>query len=132
MNWKLIFQLSAFGLIMAFGTISLIPDKIEWVFWLVIFVFCALVIGKACSVNFFLHGFLVSLVNSIWITTVHIAFRQTYAANHPDMAAMGANMPLANHPRMAMAIMGPVFGAVSGLVLGLFSFIASRLVKRKS
>jgi hypothetical protein len=131
MNWKIILQLSLFGLIMAFGTISLIPEKIEWVFWLAIFVFCAFVIAKTCPGKYFLHGFLVSMVNCVWITAVHIAFRQTYVANHPDMASMGANMPLANHPRLAMAIMGPIFGAIFGLFLGLFSFIASLIVKKK-
>src|SRR5579862_4641135 len=112
MNWKIIFQLSIFGLIMAFATISLIPEKIEPAFWVVIFIFCAIVIAKVCPGKFFLHGFLVSMVNCVWITAVHIAFRDTYVAHHPQMASMGASMPpaLANHPRLAMVIMGPIFG----------------------
>ncbi len=88
MNWKIIFQLSIFGLIMAFGTISLIPEKVEPAFWLIIFIFCAFVIAKACPGKYFLHGFLVSMVNCVWITAVHVAFRQTYVANHPQMAEM--------------------------------------------
>ena len=48
MNWKIIFQLSIFGLIMALGTISLIPEKTEPVFWIFIFCFCAYVIAKVC------------------------------------------------------------------------------------
>jgi hypothetical protein len=132
MNWKIIFQLSIFGLIMAFATVSLIPEKIEPAFWLVIFVFCAWVIAKACPGKYFLHGFLVSMVNCIWITGVHIAFRETYELKHPDMAAMGSNMPaaLAVHPLLAMAIMGPFFGALFGIILGLFSFVASKIVKK--
>jgi hypothetical protein len=132
MNWKIIFQLSIFGLIMAFATVSLIPEKIEPAFWLVIFIFCAWVIAKVCPGNYFLHGFLVSMVNCVWITGVHIAFRETYELHHPNMAEMGASMPaaLANHPRLAMAIMGPIFGAMFGIILGLFSFIASKIVKK--
>jgi hypothetical protein len=132
MNWKIIFQLSVFGLIMAFGTISLIPEKIEPAFWLVIFIFCAVVIAKVCPGKYFLHGFLVSMVNCVWITAVHIAFRQTYVANHPQMASMGTSMPqsIAVHPRLVMAIMGPVFGALFGIILGLFSFVASKIVKK--
>lgn len=132
MNWKIIFQLSIFGLIMAFGTITLIPEKIEPAFWIAIFIFCAYVIGKVCPRNYFWHGFLVSMINCIWITAVHIAFRETYEAHHPSMASMVVNMPkyLQVHPRIAMAIMGPVFGAAFGIVLGVFSLIASRIVKK--
>jgi hypothetical protein len=132
MNWKIIFQLSIFGLIMAFATVSLIPENIEPVFWVLIFVFCAWVIAKVCPGSYFLHGFLVSMVNCIWITAVHIAFRATFVAHHPNMASMGSNMPpaLTNHPRLTMALMGPIFGAMFGIVLGLFSFIASKIVKK--
>jgi uncharacterized membrane protein len=132
MNWKIIFQLSIFGLIMAFATVSLIPENVEPAFWVVIFIFCAYVIAKVCSGNYFWHGFLVSMVNCIWITAIHIAFRETYEAHHPDMASMAANMPryLAVHPRLAMAVTGPVFGAMFGIVLGIFSFIASKIVHR--
>jgi hypothetical protein len=134
MNWKIILQLSMFGLIMAFGTISLIPEKIEPAFWLVIFIFCAWVIARVCPGKYFLHGFLVSMVNSVWITIVHIAFRQTYIAHHPDMASMGTSMPLplSIHPRLTMALMGPVFGAMFGIILGLFSLVASKIVKKTS
>jgi hypothetical protein len=133
MNWKIIFQLSIFGLIMAFGTVSLIPEKFEPVFWVLIFIFCAYVIAKVCPGKYFLHGFLVSMVNCVWITAVHIAFRETYVANHPQMASMGTNMPapLSMHPRLTMAIMGPIFGAIFGLILGTFSFVASKIVKKK-
>jgi len=132
MNWKLIFQLSIFGLIMAVATVSLIPEKIEPVFWLLIFIFCAWVIAKACPGKYFLHGFLVSLVNCVWIVALHVAFYRSYMANHPSMAAMNANMPawLATHPRKAMVIMGPVFGVLSGIILGLFSLIASKIVTK--
>jgi len=132
MNWKIIIQLSLFGLIMAFGTISLIPQNVEPAFWLIIFVFCALVIAKACPEKYFLHGFLVSMVNCIWITAIHIYFYQTYVNHHPAMANMGQSMPspLSIHPRLTMLIFGPVFGALSGIILGLFALLASKIVKK--
>lgn len=132
MNWKIIFQLSIFGLIMAFATVSLIPEKVEPAFWLVIFIFCAYVIAKVCTRMYFWNGFFVSMVNCIWITAVHIYFKHTYEAHHPDMAAMGAHLPaaLAAHPRLSMAIVGPVFGVIFGVIIGVFSLIASKLVKK--
>jgi hypothetical protein len=132
MNWKLIFQLSVFGLAMAFATISLIPSKIEPAFWLAIFLICAYVIAKNCSSQFFLHGFLVSIVNCIWITGAHVFFYNSYITNHPEAASMSAQMPLHNHPRLLMLLMGPIFGAAFGIVLGLFSFLASKLIRRSN
>jgi len=132
MNWKLIFQLSLFGLAMALATISLIPSAIEPIFWLLIFFACAFLIARKAPGKFFLHGFLVSLVNCIWITAAHVACSSTYLSNHPEMAEMNAKMPLSDHPQLMMMLMGPVFGAVSGLILGLFSFVAGKLVKKSS
>ena len=130
MNWKLIFQLSVFGLIMAFATVSLIPEKVEPAFWFVVFVFSAWVIAKACNGKYFLHGFLVSLVNCIWIVAVHIYFFQSYTAHHPMVASMKLPDSLAAHPRLAMLVFGPVYGIAFGIILGLFSFLASKIVKK--
>lgn len=130
MNWRLIFQLSLFGLAMSLLTISLVPSGLETVFWVIIFATCAYIIVKRCSGNYFLHGFLVSMVNSIWITTAHVFFYNSYIAHHSDMQFMTGHLPLSNHPRLLMVFMGPVFGAAFGLILGLFSFVASKLIKK--
>ena len=130
LNWKLILLLSLFGLAMAFATISLIPFKYEPAFWLVIFIICAYVIARDTHRNYFFHGLAVSLVNSIWITIVHVFFFTTYMANHPQMEQMEYK-PLANHLRLNMVIMGPLFGLASGVVLGLFAYIATFIVKKK-
>jgi len=131
MNWKLIFQLSVFGLIMAFATLSLVPQSLEWIFWVVIFIFCAYVIAKVCAGKYFLNGFLVSMVNCVWITAVHGFFFATYVTHHPGME-MSTGMPayMVVHPRQMMLVFGPLAGAASGLVLGLFAFIASKIVKK--
>lgn len=131
MNWKLIFQLSLFGLAMAIGTVYFIPSSIEPFFWLAIFLFCAYVIAKKAPGKFFLHGFLVSLVNCVWVTSVHVILFKVYAENHgaeiESMSSMGASLS----PRKMMLVFGPVIGILSGLVLGLFSFIASKIFRQK-
>jgi membrane protein implicated in regulation of membrane protease activity len=126
MNLKLLLQLSVFGLIMAFGTISLIPENIEPVFWVVIFIFCAVVIAKASPGRYFWHGFVLSLINSVWITIAHTIFYDNYLPHHPNMASF----ELGRHPRVMLILMAPVFGIAFGLVQGLFAFIASKLVKK--
>ena len=132
MNWKLIVQLSLFGLAMAIATVFWISSTIEPICWLVIFLICAYLIARKCSGKYFLHGFLVSMCNSVWVTGFHVAFHDTYVANHPMMQQKNASMPLADMPRLMMVISGPFFGAAFGLLLGLFAFVASKFVKKTS
>ena len=88
MNWKIIFLLSLFGLAMGIATVFVIPSNIEPLFWLVIFVISAFVIARATASRHFLHGLLVGIVNSVWITGAHILFVNQYLANHAKEAAM--------------------------------------------
>jgi hypothetical protein len=131
MNIKLILQLSLFGLAMAFATVFFIPSNIEPLFWLIIFIICAYLIAKKSSGKYFITGFLVSIANSIWITAAHIIFYDTYFANHPQEASMMSQMHVAINPKLMMLITGPVIGIVSGIILGLFAVIASKIMKNK-
>jgi hypothetical protein len=130
MNLKLIIQLSVFGLIMAFATVSLIPEKTEFIYWLVIFCFCAYVIAKAAPGKYFLHGFVLSLFNSLWITIAHLMLFTSYMAHHPGVAEMTYKMGV--HPRLFTAILGVPSGIIFGIIQGLFAFIASKMVKQKA
>jgi len=126
MNWKLVFTLSLFGLAMGVATVYVVPSNVEPLFWLAIFVACAIVIARRCASKYFLHGLSVSLVNSVWITTAHVVLFDAYAARHPEEVAMAAQM---GSPRVMMAATGPVVGLVSGVILGLFAYAASRVTK---
>jgi hypothetical protein len=132
MNWKLIFSLSLFGLAMAIATVYVIPSNTEPFCWLVIFIICAWIIAKRCSGKYFLHGLMVSLVNSVWITAAHIILFHTYITNHPQEATMMEKMPMPASPRITMALIGPVVGLVSGIILGLFSLIASKIIHKNN
>jgi hypothetical protein len=133
MNWNLIFRLSLFGLFMAIATVYFIPSNLEPFFWLAIFVICAYLIARNCTEKFFLHGLFVSLVNCIWITAFHVLLYKTYIVNHPKEEAMMQSWPasMSRHPRLIMLITGPIIGVISGLVLGLFAFVASKIWKSK-
>lgn len=132
MNWKLIFQLSFFGLAMGTATVFVIPSNIEPFVWLVIFGICAYFIAKGTPSRRFLHGLLVSLVNSVWITTLHVLMVSRYLEGHPQEVAMLQTTPFAHHPRVMMLLMGPIVGVVSGLILGLFAWVAGKLVQSKN
>jgi hypothetical protein len=129
MNWKLILQLSLFGLAMGVATVYVISSKIEPAFWLVIFVICAYLIAKYSPGLHFLHGLLLGLANSVWITAAHVLLYGSYIARHAQAAAMLQSAALPFRPRMMMAIVGPVVGLLSGVILGLFALVAGKLVK---
>lgn len=131
MNRKIVFQLSLFGLVMGFATISLIPQSIEPLFWLIIFIISAYLIAKNCAGKYFMHGFFVSLLNSFWITLIHIIFFEKYLANHSNEISMMSQLPLPYSPRIVMLMAGIPFGVAFGLILGLMAYIASKIVKRK-
>ncbi|MGZ6098096.1 MAG: hypothetical protein ACXWLL_06860 [Myxococcaceae bacterium] len=129
LDGRLILALSMFGLAMGVATVFVISSKVEPVVWLAIFVVCAYVIATRAPGRPFLHGFLVSLVNSVWVTGAHMALMPSYLARHPNEAAMLARMPMPDSPRLMMLLTGPIVGIVSGIVLGLFSLAASKLVR---
>jgi hypothetical protein len=129
MNWKLVLQLSIFGLAMGIATVFFIPSKVEPAFWLAIFLVSAYTIARSTATRRFLHGLALGIANSVWITTAHIVLFEHYAANHAQEMAMMQSMPLPVSPRLMMALMGLVAGVVSGMVIGLITLAAGLVVK---
>jgi hypothetical protein len=113
---------------MAFATVFVLPSNIEPFAWLIIFIICAIIIARVRSTQRFLHGLLVGIANSVWITIVHLAFFDQYLAHHPAEARMTASSP---SPHLMMAIFGPVIGAASGLILGALAHLAGKLGSRR-
>jgi hypothetical protein len=132
MNWKLILQLSMFGLAMGIATVYVIPSKIEPAFWLAIFLYCAYVIAKCSRGNLFLHGLLLGLANSVWITGAHVLLYDAYVARHAQEAAMMHSPSVPLSPKAMMAVVGPVIGLISGVILGLFALVAGKLIKSQA
>src|SRR5262249_15019427 len=132
MNWKLIFGLSLFGFAMAFATVFIISATLEPFFWLVIFIVVALVIARSRPDRAFVHGLLVGIVNSVWITCAHIVLFDQYIAKHPKDAAMMKSMPMQVSPRVMMAVVGPIIGVITGAVIGVLAYLAVKLFKTRT
>ena len=128
MNWKLVLQLSLFGLAMGIGTVFVIPSTIEPFCWLAIFLICAYVIGSRGVAHPFLHGLAIGIMNSVWVTGSHVLLFNQYVANHAKEMEMMKSMPMSDSPRVMMVMMGPIIGVLSGLVLGLFALVASKIM----
>ena len=130
MNWKLILQLSLFGLAMGIATVFVIASAVEPFCWLAVFLVSAYAIARGAPGRPFLHGVYVGLANSVWVTGAHILFVDQYLARHPREVAMMSSMPLPTHPRIMMALTGPIVGLVSGIVLGVIAVVTPRLMKQ--
>jgi len=126
MNFKLIFGLSLFGVGMALATVWFIPSVIEPFCWLAIYVACAWQIAKYAPRRYFLHGFLISILNCVWITGIHIILLNTYLAHHAKEAAQYTKLDkeIGLTPTMAMLVLAPFIGTFFGMVLGLFAIFA--------
>jgi hypothetical protein len=132
MNWKLVLQLSLFGLAMGIGTVFVIPPNVEPVLWLVIFLVCAYIIARRCPDKRFQHGVFVGLANCVWISACHILLFDQYLALHPAEAALMKAMPLGDSGRLLMALTGPIVGSISGIVIGIIAAIFGKVLKRAS
>ena len=129
MNWKLVFQLSLLGLIMAVGTVFVIGPSLEPLLWLVAFLASAYLIAVRAPGRYFLHGLCVGLANCFWVTAFHVLFFSRYIAGHPREAAMMSGMA---RPRLAMLLVGPVVGIISGCVIGILAIIAAKLMAKST
>jgi hypothetical protein len=127
MNWKLIFLLSLIGAAMAVLTVSVIPSTIEPIIWLAIFFLYGWIItSRVQKGKYFLHAFLVSVLNGVWIGLIHAALHDTYVANHVDEVKT-----FGDAGAMGMIWMGPIFGAIFGIISGLISMLVGKVRKPK-
>lgn len=130
MNWKLLIALSLLGLVMAVATVFWIGPRIEPLFWLIDFVFCGWMIARRAPGRLFLHGFVLGLLNCVWVVAAHATWYDAYTANHPQMVTMMKDSPIDG--RTMQFIAGPVIGIISGLVIGLITLLMAAITRRKS
>ncbi len=132
MKWPLIFLLSAFGVAMGFATVYLIPVTFEPFCWSGIFIISAFVIARYCTVQYFLNGLAVSILNAVWMTVLHLTFFTIYATNHDAEMQIMQRLLMPDDPQVMMFFTGIISGAVSGIVLGSLSFIAAKLINNNN
>jgi hypothetical protein len=127
MSWRLVFGLSCFGLVMALATVfARMEPRVEQLAWIGIFLASAIVIAKKASGKFFLHGFLVSVVDSLWVTGAHLALFDR--AGHAGLFATPIPIGAIGSAQTTMALVGPVAGIVCGVGLGFLAWAASTLL----
>jgi hypothetical protein len=95
MQWKLITILSLLGLGMGYATVYWIPQKAEPYSWLPVFLFCAYIISKRSGCKYFLAGFYIGIVDSIWVAIVHLLLLNAYILH--DLSFNAMNVKLHNY-----------------------------------
>jgi hypothetical protein len=142
MRWSLVLSLSMFGLAMALGTVAVIPSRVGGPLWIAIFIVTSIIVARRAGGRYFLHGFLVGLMNWAWVTASHIVFHSTYVVHHAaDIAARQAYQ-LPAMPALLAAIVGPVFTftqtydapipGLSAIIYGTLSWVGSKWLPRGS
>ena len=131
MNWRLIFLLSLFSIVLAAASILGFIQSFEWLMWLVVGIYCGWQFAGKVTDDFFLHGFYLGILNGILNSTFKAVFFHAYISNNPRMAHEFANLPQDLSPQLVLLIMGPIIGAFSGVVFGVLAFLASRVRKRR-
>jgi hypothetical protein len=132
MNWKLIFLLSLFGVGLGIASVFTLTPVVEFVLWVVVTVVSAVLVARYASGKYFLHGFLVACLNTFWVTLAQTLLFYTYVSSHPEYLQMVATLPqaLAEHPRRLIVYRSPVVAILSGLFVGLLSWVASKVLNR--
>ncbi len=130
MNWQLILTLSLLGVVLGLASVFGFMGNQVWVLWVLVAAFCAWQFARKTSANLFLHGFYLGIFVGVCASWVQAIFLPTYITNNPRMVEAFNDLPHDLHPAYVLLIMGPIIGAVSGIVIGLFAIAAGKFVQR--
>ncbi len=129
MNWQLILSLSLLGVVMGLVSVFGFMGNEVWLMWFCVGAFCAWQFARKTHHNRFLHGFYLGIFAGVCASWVQAIFLSTYISNNPQMREAFNTLPQNRHPVFVVLIMGPIVGAVSGIVFGLLAFIAGKIVQ---
>jgi hypothetical protein len=129
MNWQLILSLSLLGVVMGLVSVFGFMGNQIWVLWLCMAAFCAWQFARKTRHNLFLHGFYLGIFVGVCASWVQAIFLPTYISNNPQMVEAINDLPHDLHPAFVLLIMGPIIGAASGIIVGLFALIAGKIVR---
>lgn len=125
MSWKLVFGLSLLGLAVTLVTALANPLSFEPHLWCVVFVIASFAIAKGARGRYFLHGLLVSVMGSLWMTAAHFVLRDSLVAAH---ARAFSKLGHLGSTELIIATLGPAFGVAVGIVLGFVAWGTSKFV----
>ncbi|MCH7548214.1 MAG: hypothetical protein IH969_01540 [Candidatus Krumholzibacteriota bacterium] len=131
MNWRLILYLSLFGpLIGGLKVFGLLPRGMELFAWLVVTVFCSIVIGRQPGLKHFANGAVVGFISGATETLIQGLFAATLVSNNPWIVSEFADMPEGFDTQFFIMMLVPFIGVTSAFAGGFLAHLAARVMKR--
>jgi hypothetical protein len=132
MNWRLVLQLSMFGVAMGLGIVFFLPSTVTTILWTLIVVLSGYAIAQRCVRLRFLNGLVVGLLDRLLSTVVQVLFFHAYAVRHPDNIALLQAFVPAMSVRRLLVISSPVLGLLYGVAIGLVALLIGVFLKPKA
>jgi hypothetical protein len=130
MNILLVLACAAVGGLTGLGvTMGWIPYGTETWVNVAAGLILALMLGLLAPGKFFLHGFLVGFLYEIAECAVILIAFDRYVASNPQVLEAFDKLPMS--PKKFIVILAPIIGIVYGLILGLLTWLASKVTRRK-
>jgi hypothetical protein len=133
MNWRLVLLLSLLGVAMTVPAVmGVFTETMELTAWVIIAVAAALLLA-ARGAGTFGNGFMAGLLMGLWQHLLVFVLWDMYIAANPEFAAtLAEDNPFKGmDPRLGMLIAGPVIALAYGLILGLLTWLAGRMLHHK-
>lgn len=129
MNWKQTILLSLFGLGMGIASLLGLTKNIEPILWFLVALFSGYWFVKNIPGKFFLHGFVAGIFMGILNSLCQSLFLDTYLASNPEYAQNVQQAPI--NARVFVLISGIVVGVVYGAIMGLFTLVISKMMRKQ-
>lgn len=134
MNWKWIGILSCANIVPALLSVfGLLPEGAGgYIIGFAIALAMAFVFARVTEQKFFRNGLMLGLAAGLVSTLVQMVFFTTMLENNPKMAQQFEQMPAGMNPIVAFAMFAPIGIAISGAIIGLFTWIMAMLMGKGS
>ena len=123
-------MLSLLGLGMGFLTLLPINLKFEQFIWLLAFVASAFFIYRGVEEKYFLNGFLLGVLNSVFVFLIHLTFFSKYVGSHPDVKLLMQRVPDDYNKFLLLGLIDFTKGLFYALFNGLFCLVFSKALRK--
>ncbi len=131
MNWKVIFTLACFGILMGVASLfGLTHMPVEPILWFLIALFSAYWIAENTPAKPFMHGLVAGVFIGVFNSVIQSAFFEMYLSHNPMAEEGFRQIPGGIPVRLFPLMVGPAIGVAYGLVVGLLSLLATKLFKK--